>query len=394
MKNIAQQISTDLNLNFSFVRNALNLFEEGSTVPFIARYRKEKTGSLNEIQLREIFEKFTYYSELESRKQTILQTISEQGKLTEELKSKIENSFLKNELEDLYLPFKPKRRTRATIAKENGLEPFAEFIKKKNISSSPKLDLNSEAKKFLNKEIKTPKDAIIGASDILAEEISEIIELRVFTRKEFWENGFLISKMKSKFEGEQTKFDSYKNYKSKLRFIAPHAFLAILRGEEEGFLSVKIEVNEDKILDHFDRKVIFTKDKELFDFYQKTNYESFDRLFRNSITSEIRQLKKEISDKESILNFGKNLRDLLLSSPAGMKTTIGIDPGFRTGCKVVVIDSTGKFLEYQNIFPHTSRLSESAVAYDTLCELIEKYDAKLIAIGNGTAGRETDKFVT
>ncbi|KAA3601523.1 MAG: RNA-binding transcriptional accessory protein [Calditrichaeota bacterium] len=394
MKNIAQQISTDLNLNFSFVRNALNLFEEGSTVPFIARYRKEKTGSLNEIQLREIFEKFTYYTELENRKQTILQTISEQGKLTDELKTKIESSLLKNELEDLYLPFKPKRRTRATIAKENGLEPFAEFIKSQNVHSSPKVNLVSEAKKYLSKNIETPEDAIIGASDILAEEISEIIELRSFVRDEFWKNGFLVSKKKGKFEGEQTKFDSYKSYKSKLGFIAPHSFLAILRGEEEGFLSVKIEVDENKILDHFDRKLIFSKDKELYDFYQKTNYESFDRLFRNSISSEIRQMKKEFSDKESILNFGKNLRDLLLSSPAGMKTTIGIDPGFRTGCKVVVIDSTGKFLEYQNIFPHTSRLSESAVAYDTLCELIEKHEAKLIAIGNGTASRETDKFVT
>lgn len=394
MKNIAQQISKDLDLNFSFVRNALNLFEEGSTVPFVARYRKEKTGSLNEIQLREISEKFTYYSELESRKQTILQTIAEQGKLTENLQKQIENSLLKNELEDLYLPFKPKRRTRATIAKENGLEPFAEFIKSKNIKSSPKVNLNLEAQKFINEKIKTTEDAIIGASDILAEEISEKIELRSFVRNEFWKNGFLVSKKKAKFEDEQTKFDSYKNYKSKLKFIAPHSFLAILRGEEDGFLSVKIEVDENKILDHFDRTLILSKDRELYDFYQKTNFESFDRLFKNSISSEIRQLKKEEADSESIKNFGKNLRDLLLSSPAGMKTTIGIDPGFRTGCKVVVVDSTGKFLEYKNIFPHSSRLSEKATAYDTLCELIENYEAELIAIGNGTASRETDKFVT
>lgn len=394
MKNIAQQISNDLNLNFSFVRNSLDLFENGSTVPFIARYRKEKTGSLNEIQLREILEKFTYYTELENRKQTILNTISEQGKLTNELKVKIENSLLKNELEDIYLPFKPKRRTRATIAKENGLEPFAEFIKSKNISASPIVNLTLEAKKFLNENIRTTFDAITGASDILAEEISEKLELRAFTREEFWENGLLVSKIKSKFKDKQTKFDSYKNYESKLKFIAPHAFLAILRGEEEGVLSVKIEPNKEKILNYFDRKLIFTKVKELFDFYQKTIYESYDRLFKNSISSEIRLMKKEISDKESILIFGKNLRNLLLSSPAGMKNTIGIDPGFRTGCKVVVLDSTGKFLEYQNIFPNSARLSEKAAAYDTLFDLIEKYDAKLIAIGNGTASRETDKFVT
>ncbi|MBW4445155.1 MAG: RNA-binding transcriptional accessory protein [Plectolyngbya sp. WJT66-NPBG17] len=390
MTNIPQLVAEELSLRSFQVANALELFAEGATVPFIARYRKERTGEMDEVQLRDLFDRFTYLTELEERKKSVLDSIESQGKLTKELKSKIEACLQKNELEDLYLPYRPKRRTRATIAKEKGLGGLAEFIAALNQPKAQSVSLEDEAKKYLSEEVKTTSEALQGASDILAEEVSEKAELRSYLREFLFDTGVFVSRIKGEHPEGTTKFEMYRSYQAKVKTIAPHNLLALYRGESEGILSFELTFDEDAVHQYLESEII--RGKSVREFYRSMLKDAFNRLMKTSIISEVRSQKKQEADTESIKTFETNLRELLLSAPAGMKPTLALDPGFRTGCKVSVLDQTGKFLKYEAIFPHTGAEKRKQAAI-SLKQLIEKYKIELIAIGNGTASRETDEFV-
>jgi len=396
MLDIPQTLARELNLKLQNVNSALELLAEGATIPFIARYRKERTGSMDETQLRELFERHGYLQELEDRKAVILKAIADAGKLTETLQNKIESCLQKNELEDLYLPFKPKRRTRATVAREKGLEPLAEFIKSLNQPTATYQSFTEEAVKYISeeKDIKTAEDALKGAADILAEEVAEKAESRAYIREYLLNKGSFVSKVKDDYPEGTTKYEMYRQFNAKVKDIAPHNLLALLRGEKEGILKVDIEFDRDYILSYLEDSEIKTKTKEVKEFYRELIADAFNRLMKNSLITEVRSLKKTEADIESIKTFEANLRELLLSPPAGMKPTLAIDPGFRTGCKVSVLDNTGQFLEYKAIFPHASSAEKRGQAAKTVKQLIDKYRIELIAIGNGTAGRETDEFIT
>ncbi|MBD2461929.1 RNA-binding transcriptional accessory protein [Oscillatoria sp. FACHB-1407] len=395
MLNIPQLLAEELSLRPAQVNNALELFAEGATVPFIARYRKERTGEMNEVQLRDLSDRYTYLTELEERKAAIITAIDQQGKLTDDLRAKIETCLQKNELEDLYLPYRPKRRTRATMAREKGLEPLAEFIKALNQPKAAAASLEQEALKYCSEEkgVKTATEVLQGASDILAEEVAERAELRAYLRDYLMESGIFTSTIKADFPEGTTKFEMYRNFQAKVKAIAAHNLLALYRGETEGVLNFDLTFDEDTVLAHLESEEIRTRQPEVRSFYRTMLQDAFNRLMKNSLISEVRAAKKSEADIESIKTFEANLRELLLSAPAGMKPTLGIDPGFRTGCKVVALDQTGKFLEYQTIFPHQAA-EQRVQAARTLTRMIQQHQIELIAIGNGTAGRETDEFVT
>ncbi|MFN6464558.1 MAG: Tex family protein [Nostoc sp. DedVER02] len=395
MLNIPQLLATEINLKPHQVQNALELLAEGATIPFIARYRKERTDEMNEVQLRELADRYTYLTELEERKSVILSAIAQQGKLTDELKAKISSCLQKTELEDLYLPYRPKRRTRATIAREKGLEPLAEFIKSLNLKNAATASLEEEAAKYISETtgVKTAEEALKGAADILAEEVAEKAELRAYIRDYLFQEGVFVSRIKDDHPEGTTKFEMYRNYQIRVKNIAPHNMLALCRGEAEKILSFEIAFDEDTVLYYLESKEIKTKVRTIRDFYQAMLKDAFNRLMKISLMGEVISEKKIYADIESIKTFETNLRELLLSAPAGMKPTLAIDPGFRTGCKVAALDQTGKFLEYQAVFPHQAA-EQRAKAAQTLKNLIEKYKIELIAIGNGTASRETEEFVT
>lgn len=394
MLDIPKLLAQELSLKPFQVENALELFAEGATVPFVARYRKERTGELNEIQLRDLADRHAYLTELEERKQTVLKAIADQGKLTDDLQAQITNCLSKTELEDLYLPYRPKRRTRATIAREKGLEPLAQWIEALNQPNAPQADLTAEAAKYVDAEkgVKTAQEALQGASDILAEAVADRAELRSHLRQFFLNSGSFESRIKADFPEGSTKYEMYRSYASRVSSIQPHNLLALLRGESEDVLTLALTFDEDEVQHYLEREVIRTKAKPVREFYQAMLRDAFARLMKNSLTSEVTAEKKQWADIESIKTFEANLRELLLAAPAGMKPTLAIDPGFRTGCKVAVIDQTGKFLEYQTIFPHTGE-GQREKAGRSLAGLIQKYKIDLIAIGNGTASRETDTFV-
>jgi protein Tex len=395
MLNIPQLLATEINLKPHQVQNALELLAEGATIPFIARYRKERTDEMNEVQLRELAERYTYLTELEERKSVILSAIAQQGKLTDELQAKISSCLQKTELEDLYLPYRPKRRTRATIAREKGLEPLAEFIKSLNVKNAATASLEEEAAKYISetKGVKTAEEALKGAADILAEEVAEKAELRAYIRDYLLQEGVFVSRIKDDYPEGTTKFEMYRKYQIRVKNIAPHNMLALCRGETEKILSFEIAFDEDTVLYYLESKEIKTKVRTIRDFYQAMLKDAFNRLMKISLMGEVISEKKVYADIESIKTFETNLRELLLSAPAGMKPTLAIDPGFRTGCKVAVLDQTGKFLEYQAVFPHQAA-EQRLKAAQTVKNLIEKYKIELIAIGNGTASRETEEFVT
>jgi protein Tex len=394
MLNIPQLLAQELALRPAQIQSALELFAEGATVPFIARYRKERTGEMDEVQLRLLNDRFTYLTELEERKQTILDSIATQGKLTPELQQKITDCLQKNDLEDLYLPYRPKRRTRATIAKEKGLDALAEWIKALNQPKGAVSSLEAEATQYISEEkgVKTAADALSGASDILAEEVAEKAELRAYLREFLLDTGLFVSKMKDDHPEGSTKFEMYRNFQAKVKTIVPHNLLALCRGEAEGILDVSLTFEEEAVLGYLEGKEIRAQAKPVRDFYRTMLKDAFNRLMKTSLVTEVRGEKKLAADIESIKTFETNLRELLLSAPAGMKPTLALDPGFRTGCKVAVLDTTGKFLQYQAIFPHTGQ-GQRIQAAATLKQLLEKHQIELIAIGNGTASRETDEFV-
>jgi uncharacterized protein len=394
MLNISQLLASELKLKPHQVQNALELLAEGATIPFIARYRKERTDEMDEIQLRDLQDRYNYLTELEERKKVIVNAIAQQDKLTPELNTKIASCLQKTELEDLYLPYRPKRRTRATIAREKGLEPLAIFIKSVNVKNGISVSLEAEAAKYISETlgVKNADEALKGASDILAEEVAEKAELRAYIRDFFLENGVFISHIKDEHPQGTTKFEMYRNYQIKVKNIAPHNMLALCRGEDEKILSFEIAFDEDFVLGYLESQEIKTKVSNIRDFYQGMLKDGFNRLMKTSLISEVIKDKKTYADLESIKTFETNLRELLLSAPAGMKPTMAIDPGFRTGCKVAILDETGKFLEYQAVFPHQAAEQRQKAA-QTIKKLLEKYQIQLIAIGNGTASRETEEFI-
>ncbi|MEC4985920.1 MAG: Tex family protein [Oscillatoria sp. PMC 1068.18] len=395
MLNLERTLADELSLNLSSVNNALALWQEGATIPFIARYRKERTGGLDETQLRDLFDRYTYLSELEKRKETILEAIASQGKLTPELEAKISTCLQKTELEDLYLPFKPKRRTKATTAREKGLQPLADLIASLNNPQAKSVDLVSMAEAYISPEnkVETATDALSGAADILAEAVAEKAELRAYLRDYFFNEGVFVSDIKKDYPEGTTKYEMYRNFSAKVSKIPPHNLLALYRGEAEGIISLDLSFAEDFVQGYLESQEVKTKVPELRSFYREMLKDAFNRLMKNSLVREVRSDRKNYADLESITTFESNLRNLLLSAPAGMKPTMAIDPGFRTGCKVAILDQTGKFLQYQAIFPHTGE-AKRAQAAQTVANLINKYQIELIAVGNGTASRETDQFVS
>lgn len=396
MLNLVDHLAQELSLRPDHVQSALDLFAEGATVPFIARYRKERTGEMNEIQLRELQDRYTYLTELENRKQTILEAIAKQDKLTDELRTQIENCLQKNELEDLYLPYRPKRRTRATIAREKGLEPLAEKVRSLNVPGANSVSLLAVAEPFISEDlgVTSAEDALQGAADILAEAIAEQADLRAYIRDWLTSTGIIASSLKPDVPEGTTKFEMYRTYRNPVQAIAPHNMLALFRGQNEGVLTFTLEFNESEIFEYLDNREIRTPHAEVRQFYQTLLRDAFNRLIKTSLINEILTLKKHEADIESIKTFEENLRNLLLASPAGMKPTLAIDPGIRTGCKVTALDHTGQFLEYQAIFPHQMGETKRQDAAETLRRMIDQYQIELIAIGNGTASRETDSFVS
>ena len=372
------------------VENCVKLFEEGATIPFISRYRKERTGGLDEVAVAEVRHWHDVFSEMEKRKATKLETISEAGALTQELRSQIENSVESRELEDLYLPFRPKRRTRATAAKEAGLEPLADKMYSVSVA-----DPVREAKAFINDKVKTVEEALAGARDIIAERLSETASVRETLRQIFKTRRIMTKATKKATGSDAQKYKIYFDYSESLDRIAPHRLLAILRAEEEGYINVKIDADPEKC-----------GKKLYYDFCQERRYpgnalaeqihaafdDSFKRLLEPSISNEVIKEAKENADVESIRIFGENLRQLLLAPPVGQKRVLAIDPGFRTGCKVVCLDEQGTLLHNEAIFPHPP-VSEKIKAIQAISAMVAKYGIEVIAIGNGTAGRETEEFI-
>ena len=391
MKNIyINHIAERLQVKDWQVDNCVALFEEGATIPFISRYRKERTGGLNEVAVAEIRHWNDVFAEMEKRKQTILETITQAGALNDTLRQQIENSVDTRELEDLYLPYKPKRRTRATIAKEAGLEPLADRMYQLAVA-----DPAGEARKYLSDKVKTVDDALSGARDIIAERLSETASVRETLRQIFRTRRIVTKATKKAVGQEAMKYKIYFDHSESLERIAPHRLLAVLRAEDEGFLSVKIDADPEKC-----------GKKLYYDFCQERRYptqalaehihlaidDSFKRLLEPSISNEVIKEAKEKADIESIRIFGDNLRQLLLAPPVGQKRVLAIDPGFRTGCKVVCLDEQGNLLHNEAIFPHPP-LSEKVKSIQAISSMVQKYGIEVIAIGSGTASRETEDFI-
>jgi uncharacterized protein len=384
-----QFIANELKLRAIQVAHTIELLDDGNTVPFIARYRKEVTGSLDEEQIRSIEDRIRYLRALEERKTTILHSIEEQGKLTPELQAKIKATLKLQELEDLYLPYKPKKRTRTTIARERGLEPLAELILKQEIEEGT---AEEHATQYINpeNEISTTEEALAGARDIIAEIISDDAEVRKQIRQLIRLSGTIISK--SKKGDEKSDFEMYHDYSQAVKSIVPHRILAINRGEREKVLRVSIEVEEAKSLDIIQKLYIKNLKSIFLSELETAITDSYKRLISPSIEREIRSELTDTADEHAIKVFAQNLKNLLLQSPVKGKIIIGIDPGYRTGCKVAVIDKTGKYLEGETIYPHPpqNQIFESKTI---LRKMIEKYEVDVVAIGNGTASRETESMV-
>lgn len=388
MKSFVDIICIELGLKPNQVANTIKLLEEGATVPFIARYRKEMTGMLDETQILAIKTRLHQLTELEKRKATVLESIKEQGKLTPELESKIKNAMTMPEVEDLYLPYRPKRKTRATIAIAKGLEPLA-----KRIFEQKPFDLYQAAKHFIDTEkgVADEDEAIAGARDIIAEWINEDAKVRADLRTLFIKEGIIISKVVKGKEAEGAKYENYFSASEVLAKAPSHRILAIFRGENEGFLRVTIEPDEEKALALIDKHIIKSKNDISLE-VQKSVDDSYSRLLQPSLETEIRKFYKEKADKEAIAVFADNVRQLLLASPLGQKRVLAIDPGFRTGCKVVVLDQQGNLLHNETIYPHPPE-SKVKEALNKIDYLVESYKIEAIAIGNGTAGRETEAFI-
>ena len=372
------------------VENCVSLFETGATIPFISRYRKERTGGLDEVAIAEIRHWVDVYTEMEKRKATVLENIEAAGALTDELKKKVETCVESRELEDLYLPYKPKRRTRATVAKEAGLQPLADRMFDVQMT-----DPAIEARKYVGAKVASVDEALAGARDIIAERLSETASVRETVRQIFKTRRLVAKTTKKASEPEAAKYRNYFDFSDPIDRVAPHRLLAALRAEEEGYITLKIDADPEKC-----GKKIY------YDFCQERRYpaaplaeqmhlafdDAYKRLIEPSISNEVIREAKEKADIESIRIFGENLRQLLLAPPVGQKRTLAIDPGFRTGCKVVCLDEQGNLLHNEAIFPHPP-VSEKVKSIQTVSALVQKYGIEVIAIGNGTASRETEEFI-
>lgn len=388
-KHIAK-ISTELNLSAKRIGAALKLLEEGNTIPFIARYRKEMTDSLDEVQVRDIKDRADYLKEMDDRRSTILESIETQGKLTDDLKAKIEACETKSALEDLYLPYKPKRRTKATIAKEKGLEPLAKLIMEQAIEGTPE----SEAKAFINAEkgVEDEAQALEGARHIVAEWISEDADIRTFLREAYQQDALLISKARDDWKEKDSKFKQYYDFSELVKNIPSHRYLAIRRGEHEMVLSVSLQIEEEPILREIERKAGMKSSSPFSGQMTQAIEDSYKRLLSTSIESDVRVDLKMNSDRDAVEIFEENLRHLLLSPPMGTQSVIGIDPGLRTGCKCAAVSTTGKYLDTTTLYLTKGERGLDQARND-FYQFVTKHKPFAIAIGNGTGNRETETFV-
>ena len=368
------------------VRNVVNLLEGGATVPFVARYRKEATGSMDEVAIGNIKELHAKLTALLQRKATIVATIEEQGKMTPELKNRIDGCFDAVELEDIYLPYKPKRRTRATVARERGLEPLADVIWQQQTA-----DVKGRARMFVNADVPTVEDAIAGASDIIAERVSEDEGARNAMRRLFARRGEVVSRVVKGKEPDGIKYSDYYEWQEPVARVSSHRLLAMMRGEEEGFLRVGVTVDCDEAHEQLFRRFV-KRGSPVKDIMEAAVADGFKRLLAPSMENETMAAAKQKADDEAIAVFAENLRQLLLSSPLGQKAVLAIDPGFRTGCKVVALDKQGNLLCHTVIYPHPPQNDREGAA-QAVASLVKKYAIEAFAIGNGTAGRETEAFV-
>ena len=386
---IIKNIASDLNVKDSQVASALKLLSEGATIPFIARYRKEVTGALDEEQLRKINEAYAYEVNLLERKESVIKLIDEKGLLTDELKEKILNAEKLVEVEDLYRPFKEKKKTKATDAINNGLEPLAKMI----MSFPTKGDITSLTSKFINDKVKTVEEAVTGASYIIAEYISDNAYYRKWLRNFIFKNGFIISKKKKDAEDEKKVYEMYYDFKEEVSKIKSYRVLAINRAEKEKIVTVSIDIDEAKVLSFFEEKIIKNKESFAVDIVKNAIKDSYKRLIFPSVEREIRAALSEKAEDVAIKNFSENLENLLLTPPIKDKMVLGFDPAYRTGCKLAVLNPVGKVKKKKKIYPHPP-VNKYEEAKAKTIDLINKYNIDIVAIGNGTASRESEKFIS
>ena len=387
MEIFSKMIATALNIAVRQVENTLSLLNGGATIPFISRYRKEATGGLDEVQIGEIKERYDKLTEIAKRKETILKTIEEQGKLTAELKKRIESCWDATELEDIYLPYKPKRKTRAEVARQKGLEPLATILMMQRENN-----LMARVRTFIKGDVKDEEDALKGARDILAEQVSEDEHARNQLRNQFSRQAIISSKVVKGKEKDAAKYKDYFDFSEPLKRCTSHRLLAIRRGEAEGLLKVSISPDDEECTERLERSYV-RGNNECSQQVKEAVRDAYKRLLKPSIETEFAALSKEKADEEAIRVFAGNLRQLLLAPPLGQKRVMGIDPGYRTGCKVVCLDAQGNLLHNETIYPHPPK-SEHGISARKLTKLVEQYAIEAIAIGNGTASRETEAFVT
>ena len=382
-----KMIASALNIAERQVENTLSLLNGGATIPFISRYRKEATDGLDEVQIGEIKERSDKLCEIAKRKETILKTIEEQGKLTADLKKRIDACWDATELEDIYLPYKPKRKTRAEVARQKGLEPLATILMMQRENN-----LSSRVRSFIKGEVKDEEDALKGARDIIAEQVNEDERSRNQIRNQFSRQAIITSKVIKGKEEEAAKYKDYFDFSEPLKRCTSHRLLAIRRGEAEGLLKVSISPNDEECTERLERNYV-RGNNECSHQVQEAVRDAYKRLLKPSIETEFAAISKEKADEEAIRVFAGNLRQLLLAPPLGQKRVMGIDPGYRTGCKIVCLDAQGNLLHNETIYPHPPK-SEHGVSARKLTKLVEQYQVEAIAIGNGTASRETEAFVT
>lgn len=379
-------VSSTLNISEKQVENTIRLLDEGATIPFISRYRKEVTGALDEVQISNVKEQYDKLRELEKRKQTIITTIGEQGKLTPDLRTRLENSWNAMEIEDIYLPYRPKRRTRAEVAREKGLEPLAKILM---IQTENNLDIKAQA--FVKNDVADTEEALKGARDIIAEWISENERARNMVRSIFRKEAIISSRVVKGKEEEAAKYRDYFDWSEPLRRCSSHRLLAVRRGESEGFLKVSIEPDSELCIERLEGLFVKNATASAAQVNEAVR-DGYKRLLKPSIETEFAALSKEQADDEAIRVFTENLRQLLLAAPLGQKRVMGIDPGYRTGCKLVCLDEQGDLLHNETIYPHPPK-QDVVGASRKVTKLVEAYNIQAIAIGNGTASRETERFI-
>ncbi|OUZ07533.1 Tex family protein [Bacillus pumilus] len=386
---LLKQIATELKLSTKQIESVIKLLEDGNTVPFIARYRKEQTGSLDEVQIQTISERYTYIQNVMNRKEEVIRLIAEQDKLTDELKQKIEQAHKLQEVEDLYRPFKQKRKTKANVAKAKGLEPLAEYI-----FTLPSDEIEKKATSFINeeKEVTSVEEALEGAQHIIAEQLADDPDMRKWIRSETYQKGSLITSGKDIENDEKNVYEMYYDYQEPIKKIVPHRVLAVNRGEKEGILKATIEPPAENIRFYLDKQVIKGKQTTARPFIEAAIDDAYKRLIQPSIEREIRKELTEKAEEQAIHIFAENLRKLLLQPPMKGKRVLGVDPAFRTGCKLAVVDDTGKVHHIGVIYPHPP-VQKKAEAKQKVKEIIQSSNIEVIAIGNGTASRETEQFI-